>query len=204
MVVPDTLFVSQSALQLIDPIQDQPDGLSKSVAEDFIASSSQSVEGSSAAEVSISADDQIQAALDVDVGSHGKVLTVITDFKSPELDIPNELILDNILTNLSEISSVLYQVKSDQSANSFNIASIKENTMRDLKYLTTDVTALFRKFESLQKEEVTSSKLVISQDVLSQKMNFIHSSLSAKIEYVSTQLFSRITYLYVQCYPQFI
>lgn len=113
-------------------------------------------------------------------------------FQSPEPEqpIPSDLMLDKIFSNLSEISSVFHKVKEDQRAKSFNIAAIKVNTLRDLKFLTTYVTSLFSKLESLNKDTVSSSKLIICQDVLSEKTNFVHSSLSSKIYYMHDHLYN--------------
>lgn len=113
------LFISESSLQLINNPKDSTEGVPKSIVVDVLETSGKSVEVS-VTEVAIFVDGTTQNDTTVateDLASQGKVLTVIQDFKSHELAIPSDLMLDNILSNLSEISSVLHKVKSNKRMN---------------------------------------------------------------------------------------
>lgn len=113
VVVPENLFVSESALQLINKSKEDAEEATKSIVVDIPESSGKSVEDMSVAEVAVFVDvaTQTDSVIDEVSISQGKALTVVQDFQPSKLAIPSDLMLDNILKNLSEISSVLHQVK---------------------------------------------------------------------------------------------
>lgn len=74
------------------------------------------------------------------------------------------MVVDNILSNLTGISFVLTQIKSEQKMASSNLEDLKKVIMTDLRALSKNVSDFFLRLKTLNKEQVTPTKFMIQEE----------------------------------------
>lgn len=94
--------------------------------------------------------------------------------------------LDDILSEISNLSLSVSQIKNDNLSNSLSIDQIRSSLTRSLKSAVTDVHGLILSLDSLSKNFAVN--LVNSQEALSKQIDIVKSSASKRFDDIEERL----------------